>query len=214
MSNLEQCPSCQKFPVKHMKGESINGQTTACNENGNKVDVYFLRKVCPECDIVIISLYFRYPTGRFENKGRVFPVGKYNPAPPEIPASFAKDYNEAMNIFDLSSNASTALLRRCLENVLKNKIGIKEGKLAKKVETYLKMTEAHPIIKKYIDTARKAGNISSHVFSDISDQIIDNTPEEVEFTKKVIDMMFQHHFIEEEELARISKQIEEKSPEK
>jgi Domain of unknown function (DUF4145) len=68
-----------------------------------------------------------------------------SPIPPEVPEEFAADYREACLVFADSPKASAALSRRCLQHLLREKVGVKKDDLAKEIQQVLdvKQLPAH-----------------------------------------------------------------------
>ena len=56
------------------------------------------------------------------------------PAAPEVESKFAEDYNEACLVLPFSPKASAALSRRCLQNIIRLKEGIKERNLKTEID--------------------------------------------------------------------------------
>jgi hypothetical protein len=69
------------------------------------------------------------------------------PLPAELPDSFAEDYREACLVLTDSENASAAISRRCLQNLLRENAGVRKGDLN---------SEIRPTKKPMSAAARKA----------------------------------------------------------
>jgi hypothetical protein len=56
------------------------------------------------------------------------------PIPKEVDEKFASDYKEACLVLTFSPKASAAMSRRCLQNILREKAGIKKGDLSTEIQ--------------------------------------------------------------------------------
>ncbi len=101
---------------------------------------------------------------------RVYPIAaNRGPISPEVPPEIAKDYVEACNVLPISTKASAALSRRCLQNVL-HRVGYKARDL--NAENDLLLNEPEPKkaiparLRQTIDAIRHFGNFSAHPIDD------------------------------------------------
>ena len=86
------------------------------------------------------------------------------PVPSEVDVMFAIDYKEACLIFNLSSKASAALSRRCLQNILRGKAGVKKGDLANEIQQVIdgKPHRTAPIGVASKQSAARFGRLVGH----------------------------------------------------
>src|SRR5215210_2589667 len=85
--------------------------------------MFLIAVLCPSCDQV--SVYLERITNipqmmnpaSVEESTLIWPkTSSRPPAPPEVPAQYAEDYNQAALILPDSPKASAALTRRCMQN--------------------------------------------------------------------------------------------------
>jgi hypothetical protein len=119
------------------------------------------------------------------------------PAPPEVDTEFAQDYSEACSIIKLSPKASAALSRRCLQNILREKAGIKPGNLVNEIQQVIdsKYLPAH--LAESIDAIRHIGNFAAHPLkSTSSGEIIEVEVGEAEWSLDVLEALFDFYFVQ------------------
>src|ERR1035438_1035470 len=100
----------------------------------------YLCPVCKKANLFLINQEivgtreFSMP-GEVVSKIPIHPKGiSRPPCPLVVPKEIAKDYNEScVTLYD-SPNASAALSRRCLQNILRDKIGVKKSNLASEIQ--------------------------------------------------------------------------------
>ena len=99
----------------------------------------------------------------------------------------------------ISSKASAALARRCLQNML-HAHSYRARDLAKEIE--LLLNETHPKkalphrLRETIDGIRNFGNFSAHPIDDKTTlQVIDVDPHEAEWCLDTIEELFEHFYV-------------------
>jgi hypothetical protein len=100
------CPHCQ-HAIHEDKREHNFGQGLDAD---NIHSVEWAR--CPNCTRIIVWLIAQGGPRTLIHPGAVPPRP---PAPAEVPADIAADYNEAGAVLPVSAKASAALSRRCLQ---------------------------------------------------------------------------------------------------
>jgi hypothetical protein len=120
-------------------------------------------------------------------------------APIEVDEHISQDYNEACLVLSLSPKASAALSRRCLQNILREKAGVKPGNLIKEIEQVLADPKTPSYITESIDAVRNVGNFAAHPQKDqTSGEIIDVDPEEAEWLLDVLELLFDFYYVQPE----------------
>jgi Domain of unknown function (DUF4145) len=127
---------------------------------------------------------------------QVHPIGSNRgPVPSEVPKAIAADYVEASVVLPLSTKASAALSRRCLQAIL-NAHGFKGRDLAKQIDKLLKSRVLPMHIHKNVDVIRGFGNFSAHPITDKTTlQIIDVEPHEAEWCLEILEALFDHFYV-------------------
>jgi len=119
------------------------------------------------------------------------------PAAKEVNAMFSSDYNEACLVLGFSPKASAALSRRCLQNLLREKAGVKKGDLAREIQEVIDSKSLPTYLAENIDAIRNIGNFAAHPQkSTATGEIIDVEPGEAEWLLDVLEMLFDFYFVQ------------------
>ena len=119
------------------------------------------------------------------------------PVPREVEMIFSSDYNEACLVLDFSPKASAALSRRCLQNILREKAGVKKGDLAREIQEVIDSGKLPSYLSENIDAVRHIGNFAAHPQkSTATGEIIDIEPGEAEWLLDVLEMLFDFYFVQ------------------
>jgi len=181
---------------------------------GSDVDGHWaiVRRACPACQKLIVSLQNgshlkqqqAHPTPFNGLQGGlkellVRPKGSNRPpCPVEVPKEFASDYAEACLVLPDSAKSAAALGRRCLQNLLRDHVGIKvkSGNLADEIQAVIDGGKLPSDLSDQIDAIRNIGNFSAHPMkSQSSGQILDVEPGEAEWTLDVLEELFDVYFV-------------------
>jgi hypothetical protein len=156
---------------------------------------------CPACKQITIEIGAAAGNGTYATGWEpVYPQGaNRGPVPPEVPAEIGKDYVEACNCLPISAEASAALSRRCLQNML-HAGGYKAKDLAKEIDLLLNEPDPKKALphklRETVDAIRNFGNFSAHPIDDKTTlQVIDVEPEEAEWCLEVIEELFEHFYV-------------------
>ena len=110
---------------------------------------------------------------------------------------FAQDYNEACLIINLSPKASAALSRRCLQNILRDKAGVKKGNLANEIQLVIDSNSLPSHLSESIDAVRNVGNFAAHPLkSTSSGEIVEVEIGEAEWLLDVLEALFDFYFVQ------------------
>jgi endogenous inhibitor of DNA gyrase (YacG/DUF329 family) len=122
-----------------------------------------------------------------------------NPIPPEVSDEFAKDYIQACLVLSDSPKASSALSRRCLQHILREKLNVKKSDLAKEIEEVIEKAQLPTYLLESIDAIRNIGNFAAHpIKSQSSGEIFDVEPGEAEWNLDVLELLFDYLFVQPE----------------
>ena len=177
-----------------------------------------LKGECPECGKIFLYLvegdwYQGYNDLSVTRKKTLFlPKGvNRKPCPIEVPKSLADDYKEACLVLADSPKASAALSRRCLQNLLREKAGVKPGDLFNEIQEVLDSGKLPNYLAENIDAIRNIGNFSTHpIKSKNTGEIIDVEPGETEWNLDVLESLFDFYFVQPKILAEKRKKLDEK----
>lgn len=119
------------------------------------------------------------------------------PVPSEVDSKYANDYKEACLIITFSPKASAALSRRCLQNILREKAGVKKGNLANEIQEVIDSGKLPTYLSESIDAIRNIGNFAAHPLKSTSTgEIIDVEHGEAEWLLDVIETLFDFYFVQ------------------
>jgi hypothetical protein len=131
---------------------------------------------------------------------QVYPVGaNRGPVPVDVPPQISRDYVEACNVLPISSKASAALSRRCLQNML-HAHHYKARDLATEIDLLLNEPDPRKALphklRETVDAIRNFGNFSAHPIDDkTSLQVIEVEPHEAEWCLETIEDLFEHFYV-------------------
>jgi len=171
---------------------------------------------CPICNKLIIDLYsikdFDPNTDIADEnwdlihseKVRIYPIGTNRPPAPKevVDKNIAQDYTEACLVLNLSPKASAALSRRCLQNLLREKAGVKKADLFKEIQEVIDSNSLPSDLAKSIDAIRIIGNYAAHPLkSTSSGEIVNVEPGEAEWSLDVLENLFDFYYVRPANLA-------------
>lgn len=117
------------------------------------------------------------------------------PVSMEVPGVFANDYKEACLVIVDSPKASAALSRRCLQNIIREKLGIKKKDLFQEIQEVIDKGLLPSDLLESLDAVRNIGNFAAHpIKSQSSGEIVDVEPHEAEWNLDVLEMLFDYLF--------------------
>jgi hypothetical protein len=158
---------------------------------------------CPACEDVVVRL-FRGTYNGFAFTAECTPWLVYPratsraPLPVEVDdKDIAGDYKEACLVLLDSPKASAALGRRCLQNLLRTKAGVKHGNLADEIKEVLDRKTLPSTLADNVDAVRQIGNFAAHPMkSTNSGEILPVEPDEAEWTLDVLEGLFGHFYVQ------------------
>lgn len=152
---------------------------------------------------------------RIDNRFLIFPrKATREMAKPEVPKEIADDFNEAIMVLNDSPKASAALGRRCLQNLLREKAGVKHGNLTEEIEEILNRKELPSHLANGLDAVRQIGNFAAHpIKSEKSGEIVPIEPGEAEWILDILEGLFDFYFVQPEIIKqkkeKLNKKLEE-----
>ena len=133
------------------------------------------------------------------------------PCPPEVPGPIAEDYAEACLVLSDSPKASAALSRRCLQAVLRQEAGVKEGSLHDEIQEVIESGSLPSHLVGAIDAVRNIGNVAAHPIKNQSTgEIVPVEPGEAEWNLDVLEGLFDFYFVQPEKLTQKREALNEK----
>ena len=182
------------------------GQTQLGNDIEGSYEIK--SRTCPSCRKMIFHLVqFKTEQKQIHNQMRQFrtdlserlirpKIANRPPCPPEVPTKFASDYIEACHVIDDSPKASSALSRRCLQNIIREQLGIKKRDLNLEIQEVIDTKLLPADILESVDAIRNIGNFAAHpIKSTSTGEIVDVEPYEADWNLDVVEMMFDYLFV-------------------
>jgi hypothetical protein len=222
----QKCPHCQ-VAFKAEKGEVYFGKDV----DG---DWAVAGALCPSCDRLVIYFEQGEKTSLVGYGGPDLPAFKPSesrlirpeyvlpePIPKDVPPEIAKDYREAMMVLAISPNASAALSRRCLQNIIENRSALDIQNFKKDV-LYKEITQlidsksiANENVNKMLHAVRQVGNTAAHPINSTNSGLIINVePREAELTLTVVGQLLWWYYTELPKEQQILDDIQKKEQEK
>ena len=159
---------------------------------------------CPNCKKNIYHL-LNYKTEningtiKFEELSEILirpKISNRSPVPKEVPKEFSNDYSEACLVLADSPKASAALSRRCLQHILREKMGISKKDLFQEIQEVIDKALLPTDLLESIDAIRNIGNFAAHTMkSQITGELVDVEPQEAEWNLDVLEMLFEYLFV-------------------
>lgn len=198
------CPHCLTAFHDNKHGQPLGEDATS--------DWTLVTRTCPECRRFIFTLaerYERYVVGgsnfyHYSRERLCYPRGiSRAPLPAEVPAEFANDYLEACATLSDSPKASAALSRRCLQHVLRDRLGANRQNLAGEIQQVLDAGHLPTQLLESLDAVRNIGNFAAHpIKSTSSGEVLDVEPGEAEWNLDVLESLFDYIFVQPAVLQR------------
>jgi len=128
----------------------------------------------------------------------IYPKGSNRPpVSVEVPSMLADDYTEACLVLPDSPKASAALSRRCLQNLLREKAGVKHTDLADEIQQVIDSGNLPTHLVDVIDAIRNVGNFGTHpIKSQKTGEILPVEPQEAEWNLDVLEALFDFYFVQ------------------
>jgi hypothetical protein len=184
------CPHCL---------ESFHEQMAIVNIGKTEDGDWHIRwQACPACKRAIIQLFSYHQNVRGMRERLIVPRSiSRSPIPKEVPDVFANDYKEACLTLADSPKASAALGRRCLQNILREKAGVKKSDLSKEIGQVIDSKQLPSHLAESIDAVRNIGNFAAHPLkSTNTGEIVDVETGEAEWTLDVLEGLFDFYFVQ------------------
>lgn len=118
------------------------------------------------------------------------------PAPTEVPALLAEDYNEACLVLSDSPKASAALSRRCLQNILRDHGGVKHQNLVAEIDEAVNSNKLPSHLAGDLHAIRVVGNFAAHPTKDTSTgEVVPVEAGEAEWLLDLLLGLFDFYFV-------------------
>lgn len=157
---------------------------------------------CPACDRTTIrlkALKHHPQVGLIRDWERIVHpiVGIRAKAPDAVPEPLAGLYDEASAVAESSPRAAGALLRRALQQLIRDYFEIQKPTLDAEITALISSNQVPGYITDVVDSVRVVGNFSAHpIKSTNSGEVIDIEPGEVELCFDVLEALFEFCYVE------------------
>lgn len=157
--------------------------------------------LCPECEEIVIDLLLMSPLPGHQSESqsavRIWPTLATRPVPQEVDPRYADDYKDAVAILNISPKASAALARRLVQDVIREKAGIKKATLDAEITELIASGQLPSWLSTNVDSIRAVGNFAAHpIKSTNTGEVVDVEPGEAEFLLDVLEDMFDFYFVQ------------------
>ncbi len=195
------CPHCFVAVYVDEKSTSL-GEAAA----GTKQEVSWRvhHANCPNCHQKIISVgaCLVQRTNAMISIGKEFmrfvswPQSSNRPLDPSVPDDIARDYSEAVRVLPISPQASAALTRRILQQVLRDFGNTKSRDLDKQIDEVIAAGHIATSLTEQLDAVRSIGNFAAHPLkSQHTGLILPVEANEAEWNLDVLEAVFDHYFV-------------------
>lgn len=129
-------------------------------------------------------------------------------SPRELPAELQRDYDQARTVLADSPMAAATLARRCVQYVIRTKMGIEDRDLFSEIKQAILRPELTAATRESLDHVRKIGNWAAHPSLDAANTIIEVSPEEASYTLDVLELLFHDLYVTPANVWAMRKRIE------
>jgi hypothetical protein len=129
-------------------------------------------------------------------------------SPSTLDADATRDYDQARATLPVSPMASAVLARRCLQHVIRQKLGIRKNRLIDEIDEALVRPELTKLTREALDHVRKIGNWGAHPTVDPGMTIIEVSDDEAEYTLDVLELLFHDLYDAPERIAAMNARIQ------
>jgi hypothetical protein len=175
---------------------------------------YLHHQRCPECHRSIILLQMDTSgmwSGWPDLKFMAYPRSRSRPIPKEVLDPYRQDFSEACTVLADSAKASAALSRRCLQALLRDKVGTTKKDLYDQIEEVIAAAKLPSHILEGLHDVRKIGNIAAHSMkSTTTGAIVEVEPGEAEWNLDILESLFDFCFVQPALAAKRKADLEKK----
>lgn len=155
---------------------------------------------CPACEKMILKEQQRTIKNHnwtLTNEILIHPLGiARSPLPKEVLDKYSKPYKQAAQVLPISAEASAAISRRCLQDLLREEAKVKPGNLADEIQEVIDSKALPTSLSESIDAIRNIGNFGSHpIKSTNTGEVVDVEPGEAEWNLDVLEELFDHYMV-------------------
>jgi hypothetical protein len=146
----------------------------------------------------------------FEDDILIWPRGIMRPIPKDTPKVIVQDFKEACESLYTSKRASAALARRCLQHLIRIRLGIRKN-LYQEIEALFESTSLPPTLKDALHLIRNLGILGAHPLQDSeTDNVLEIEEGEVEMVIDVLGQLLEYYYETLPKLEETARKVEER----
>jgi hypothetical protein len=120
-------------------------------------------------------------------------------APAEVAAEHpevSRDFAEATKLLNVSPMASAAMSRRCLQHLIRKKVGITRRTLKAEIDALIDTKQLPSHLEQQLDYLRQLGNTAAHPLeNEVTGQLVEVDMPEAEWSIEVLKDLFDHYYV-------------------
>jgi len=183
-----QCPTCERFVII-LISEPPKDEGSSTQDDG----------IAPEPD------YERSRTLM------VHPLGATRPLSRDVPAAYADRFQRAVRVLPMAAEASAAISRRLLQDLLRGEAGITRRDLSSEIQELLDSNVLPSGLANEVDVIRTVGNFAAHpIKSQSTGEVMEVEPGEAESLLDVLEELFDFYFVRPAASRRRREKLNEK----
>jgi len=207
------CPHCGSFST--FQGRSDAPVTPGHHDPKAKRETYIIIQMasCPACNGLVIGAceFDDLQCRKLRASTHLWPLPIWpDHAPDDIDPEIKKYYYESRGILPLSPAGSAVLARRCLQHVIRKRLGITKATLFHEIDAAVERPELSQPTKESLHDVRQIGNWAAHPTLDQAAALMDVTKEEAEYTLEALEMVFEDLYVSTARASSMKKKIAER----
>lgn len=137
-------------------------------------------------------------------KTAIYPPGANRPpCPLEVPPEIAADYKEAGRVFPFSPQASAALSRKCLLNLLKDAAQVNAENLEEAIQEAIDAARLPLLLEDLLGSVREVGDFGAYPLKSQQPALIQPVmPAEAEWYLDVLEGLFEFYYVQPAAIAQ------------
>lgn len=195
-NNAGLCPHCGVLATFSNQGPgSIAGAQILPAKNWAG-DMSICVGQCASCRGVVLGAHERSTRANISNARYLWPLEEWpDGAPDDLEKSVKSSYDEARSILALSPMGAAVLARRCLQQIIRTRLGIRKRRLFDEIQEAVGRPEFSQSTREALGHIREIGNWSAHPEVDQSDTVIEVTRPEAEYTLQALELVFEDLYV-------------------
>lgn len=196
------CPHCLREAVFRIQNAAFDLHASMADTSVAYIPKY---GYCPSPKCGRLVVLIEEARGGVPSDRVVVPAARSVKEFADVPGDILSDYAEAVQVLEISPNASAALARRCLQSAIRRVLGKGEnkGNLREEIAEFREKGTAPPYLKEGLDEIRILGNAGAHPGLDAHTSMIVNVdPGDAKWLLRILEEMFRHCFVAPREFER------------